>query len=622
MLRPRYLRGFQWMKESIISSPSAAHTEIALPFASPPASELINTLVTSTLQQRPDLFKIVTPVNVSHLETLLETHPNRPFVTSLIHSLRVGFWPWADTTLEPTDSTRNNNRRRDWTPQEVEFIQATCQEEEAAGRFSAPFGTTLLPGMVCGPVFPVPKPGTSKLRLVTDHSAGTHSLNSLIPEDSRSVRFDNLHDLGSSLRLFHRANGRGPNWLFKSDVSKAYRLIPMHRHWQIRQVLETPEGEEMVMRVDRCGVFGNAAMVRVFCSFFGAVIWVAVNLCSIEGLFHYIDDANGYDDNPDLVHYAPYDEYYPEKQVKLLMLWDELGIPHQKEKQVFGRALDIVGLRVDVDEMTITMSPERRQELGDGIAGFLSAEGRKRPLVEWQRLAGWMQWALNAYPLLRPAVTPLYEKIAGKSHRMAPVMINKEVRVSLAWFVDRLATTEGVSILDAEEWAPQQADLVIYCDASTGSKGQGKPGLGFWVPSREVGFYADGTVPYPPNLAVNKETGSIFYLEALSVLSAIFWVERLTNHPRKLLIYTDSMNTVDMFNSMRADPGYNTILMEAVEILLDTGISLRVFHIPGEENIVADALSRGLFDILRAQQPRLNIAHFQPPQLNVGADEK
>ncbi|KIM19761.1 hypothetical protein M408DRAFT_334277 [Serendipita vermifera MAFF 305830] len=362
-LRPRYLRNLLWADECVLSSPSAAHTEIALPFAAPSSTELSNGLVVGTIRSRPDLFKIVTPVNVARLGELLIGHPNRPFVDSLLRSLKAGFWPWADTTREPAEVTRNNNRERNWSEEEVVFIQETCREEEEAGRFSSAFGSELLPGMVCGPVFPVPKPGTNKLRLVTDHSAGTFSLNSLIPEDSRSVRFDNLHDLGSALRHFHRTNNRGPRWLFKSDVSKAYRLIPMHPHWQIRQVFETPEGGKMMMRVDRCGVFGNAAMVRVFCAFFGAIIWVAINVCAIDGLFHYIDDANGYDDNPHLVFYEPYNTYYPEKQVRLLELWDELGIPHQKSKQVFGSALDIIGLRVDAEAMRITMSSERREEL-------------------------------------------------------------------------------------------------------------------------------------------------------------------------------------------------------------------------------------------------------------------
>jgi hypothetical protein len=622
MARPRYLRGFLWTKEQILSSPSAAHTEVSLPLPRPPALEIANRIVGSTIRSRPDLFQIVTPIKISRLEELLGTHPNRRFVDSLCLSLREGFWPGADTSQEPSEITRNYSQPREWTDEERSFMRSMCREEEEAGRFSPAFGPGLLPGMVCGPVFPIPKPGTSKMRLITDHSAGAHSLNSLIPEDCRSVRFDNLHDLGCSLRHFHRQNGRGPRWLFKSDVSKAYRLLPMHLHWQIRQVMETPEVSGVMMRVDRCGCFGNAGMVRAFCYFFGAVIWVAINVYAIDGLFHYIDDANGFDDNDELVHYAPHNVYYPEKQAKLLKLWDELGIPHQKEKQVFGRVLDIVGLEVNAEAMTITMSDERRKELMDGITEFLGGEGRRRTLVEWQRMAGWMQWAVNAYPLLRPAVTPIYDKIAGKTQKRAFVMINKEVRAALGWFGERLETMNGVSILEAEEWGHDDADLVVYCDASTGAMGQGKPGLGFWAPARNMGFYADGSVPYPPNLRLNQEMGSIFYLEALTVLSALLWVETLTRRPHRLLIYTDSMNTVEMFSSMRADPGYNTILMESVNILIDTGISLRVFHIPGEKNAIADALSRSMFDTVRTQQPHLKLAIFQPPRLDAGGNEK
>jgi hypothetical protein len=168
---------------------------------------------------------------------------------------------------------------------------------------------------------------------------------------------------------------------------KAYRLLPVHPHWQIRQVLEEPKDMEMQKRVDHCGVFGNAAMVRTFCYFFGAIVWVAVNRQSINNLFHYIDDANGFDDSEELVLYPSYQELYPEKQVRLLELWDELGIPHQKQKQMFGRSLEIVGgLQVDADAMRITMSAERREQLAKGIEEFLEGEGRRRMLVERQRL--------------------------------------------------------------------------------------------------------------------------------------------------------------------------------------------------------------------------------------------
>jgi hypothetical protein len=136
-----------------------------------------------------------------------------------------------------------------------------------------------------------------------------------------------------------------------------------------------------------------------------------------------------------------------------------------------------------------------------------------------------------------------------------------------------------------------------------GAKGNLVWGSGCWHEASDS--TRTGQFPYPPNLQLNEETGSIFYLKALTVLSAIFWVAALPGKPRRLLIYTDSMNTIGMFNSMRAEPGHNTILTEAVDTLIDIGVSLRDFHISGEANSTADALSRSTFDIIHAQQPRL-----------------
>jgi len=236
------------MRESTLSSPSAAFTEIALPFPRPPTSELANKLVSSTIQARPDLFQIVTPLNLLRIKQMLSTHPNRPFVDSLCLSLqegsghgpiRVGSPQISHGTIVDHEYGPMRNANSSW--------QHVVRRRKPAVFAGLRHGSA--PGMVCGPVFPVPKPGnTNQLRLVTDQSAGLHSLNSLIPDDNRSVRFDNLHDLGSALRDFHRHHGRGPRWLFKSDVSKAYRLLPMHPHWQIRQVLEEPKDGEMQKR--------------------------------------------------------------------------------------------------------------------------------------------------------------------------------------------------------------------------------------------------------------------------------------------------------------------------------------------------------------------------------------
>ena len=79
------------------------------------------------------------------------------------------------------------------------FLQAQQDTEISSGRFSASFGPKLLPGMIAQPVFSVPKPGSAKFRLVNDHTAGIHSLNSAIPTHEGTFQLDNLSDLGALL---------------------------------------------------------------------------------------------------------------------------------------------------------------------------------------------------------------------------------------------------------------------------------------------------------------------------------------------------------------------------------------------------------------------------------------
>ena len=72
------------------------------------------------------------------------------------------------------------------------------------------------------------------------------------------------------------------------------------------------------------------------------------------------------------------------------------------------------------------------------------------------------------------------------------------------------------------------------------------------------------------------------------------------------------MNTMQIFDSLKAEPLYNEILMEASHLCLFHHIDLHVLHISGTKNIVANALSRHLFQFLADELPYLTISTFQP----------
>jgi len=60
----------------------------------------------------------------------------------------------------------------------------------------------------------------------------------------------------------------------------------------------------------------------------------------------------------------------------------------------------------------------------------------------------------------------------------------------------------------------------------------------------------------------------------------------------RLIVYMDNQNTVDIWHSLKASTPNNKLLIMGIDALIDYNTNARVLHIPGEDNIVADALSR------------------------------
>jgi hypothetical protein len=225
-------------------------------------------------------------------------------------------------------------------------------------------------------------------------------------------------------------------------------------------------------------------------------------------------------------------------------------------------------------------------------------------------LAGWLNWALNVYPLLRPGLLTLYAKTSGKLLSKALIWVNQDVVREPSWVIKHLHDAEGVFFFKLVSWSFAQISddvLRIYTDASG-------VGLAYWIPSLNISFQSalPGSAP----------TGTIFYFEALAVTGALLdSVSRLQPNQR-VAIFTDNLNMVSMFNSLAALPPYNWLLMSAVDAILEAQIDFWVFFISGMDNVVADHLSHWKNVEAEAASPGLIIHQFQPPQNLLGAAQQ
>nr|GAT60586.1 predicted protein [Mycena chlorophos] len=579
--RPRYLREFVWGETEEVVSPTAVSTQYDPPLPQPGPAEFTPWAL-ETIRENQHLFKIVTPIKVDTLGRLLVKHPNPPFVQSVLTGLRTGFWPWADTKPGVYPCTYDVSHCPLKSERETLFIREQRDTEVELERFSPPFGPELKPGMYSEPIHAVPKPQSEKLRMVVNHKHGEYSLNSMIPrEQIAGAKLDSLKNLGNWLLELRRRHG--PNVelvVWKSDVSQAYRRLPMHVLWQLKQIV-TIDG---MRHVDRCNNFGSRGAARIFISFMALVMWIAINERGITS-FLYMDDDFGAGRADEISYYSPYNDVFPSDQVATLQLWDEIGLPHEAPKQVWGPTLTIIGFEVDANTLTFTMPEKKRAELIAGVEEFIRIEsaGRRHPLREFQRIAGWLNWSFNVYPLLKPALSHVYDKMSGKSNPDALVYVNRGVVRDLKWFVGHLEVSSGIHLLEVSDWDAVDADITAFGDASLA-------GIGFYLPDSGIAFQSP-----PPAYA---PTGNIFFLEALCVLWVLVELDRLVHAAphgasyRRILVWTDSQNTFDIFNSLRAKPQYNEILKAAMDIVIRNDWQLRVGLLPGKKNVVADALSR------------------------------
>ena len=339
----------------------------------------------------------------------------------------------------------------------------------------------------------------------------------------------------------------------------------------------------------------------------GLVLWIAIFIKRIPDLFGYIDDNFSFDEEGNVLWYEPYKCYYPAKQTQLLKLWDEINLPHEKPKQEYGPVLRIVGFYVDPNAMRVSMDEEDKTRLLQHITSFTATApgGTRRTLREFQQLAGWVNWSFNVFPLLKPALANVYAKIAGKTESHAKIFVSKAVIRDLHWFASHVQKSDGLYLFEDVDWDVKEADVTAFSDACMSS-------LGFFIENTKQGFQC--------SIPENPPKDSIFYFEALAVVSVVDMVTQMPNVPSKLLIFSDNTNTVNIFNSLRSLPIYNELLKFTVSILIKFNISLRVTYIPGPDNIIADSLSRYQNTKALATCPDLAISSFQPPRVTLGQD--
>jgi len=183
----------------------------------------------------------------------------------------------------------------------------------------------------------------------------------------------------------------------------------------------------------------------------------------------------------------------------------------------------------------------------------------------------------------------------------AGVALNTDVVRNLEWLVEVIPKAIGVHFVDATHWDDHEADFVLWTDASL------RLGLAF--------VYAGRGFVYAISPTSTKDKVDIFFLELVAILSAIHHIALFPHPPKKVLLWTDSLDSVAAYSALRATESmHNSVLLALAGILMETGMDLCIRHIAGIDNTKADLLSRLMIDKFYHRFPSESVCLFSPPR--------
>ena len=263
------------------------------------------------------------------------------------------------------------------------------------------------------------------------------------------------------------------------DMGSHHRLMWMCPEWQAKQVVTVG----VKRHVDFCNCFGSQASYKAFLSFTSLIALIAEHVRQIHNLKIYIDDNAGFSPTRHVLYYKPYKRYFPTDQTKLLLLWDELGVPHEERKQIYRPIIPFIGFNMNPNAMTFFISDKQCHKLIDKIHEFAIPE-KQHALKDFQALGGHINWSLAVFPLLKPSLSALYTKISGKSEWMQPIRMNTAMCHELHWFIKHASTSNGIYLLKSLVWDPTRDVVnttICYTDACMG-------GMAIWYPELHLGY--------------------------------------------------------------------------------------------------------------------------------------
>ena len=436
-------------------------------------------------------------------------------------------------------------------------VDNKIKKEVEKGRIAGPFPHPPLPQFVVSPLGVVPKKTPGEFRVIHHESYPSgRSVNDGIPKSLTSCQYATIQNAISKIKSFGHSC-----FLAKTDIQDAFWIIPIH-----------PDSYHLT------GIFwqgsyyyykslpmGSSISCSLFERFSSALEWIAQHKLAIPASIHVLDDF--------LFINSTFSLCLGDMQ-RFQEMCSFLGVPLAPDKTVGpATCLPFVGIELDTRRSEARLPRDKIVKCQTQIQQMMLKS--KATLKAIQSLVGLLNFACQVVSPGRSFLRRLIDITMGIQKPNYYVRINKEVKKDLHTWLKFLQEFNGKAFFLQETilWSPH---INLYTDAA-GSLGYAGIYGSHW-------FYGKWANP-------QRDT-NITVLELYPITVAVhLYGASMANHCITFL--TDNEAVVAVINKTTSKHKQVMALVRSLVLAcLKHNILFRARHLPGVDNVLADALSR------------------------------
>ena len=451
---------------------------------------------------------------------------------------------------------RNHKGAREFPDFIDKYLERECEAKRIAGPFS---NDPLSVPLVVSPMNTVPKSTLNERRVIVDLSwpLGA-SVNDGISKDTYLGEIIDLHYASvEEVCQMVLSIGQGAV-IYKRDLRHAYRQIPVdpgdYRYlgyvWKDLLYFDT-----VLAMGQRNAALACTRTTKSIMFMHGEAGYFGTS---------YLDDLIG------VANYSVGSEAY-EHLGELLV---ELGLLENLAKACPPSTVQLVlGVEIDTVNGTISVPAERMVEIVALVSEWQSKKITKK--VDLQSLIGKLQFVTKCVRQSRVFMNRLLETLRSMAGDKKFIKLSDSFKKDLKWWSRFIKEFNGVSFIPPILWT--EPDLTLSTDSClTGCGG---------VSAKEF-FH----VTFPKSIL--DQDLPIHALEMLAVLIGVrIWGQYCTG--LRVQIYCDNEACVKVINSSKTKDAFLASCLRELWLEVSKyGFELRAIHLAGEENRVADWLSR------------------------------